>query len=413
MTPELSTSGRRHYFDGVRYLMIMNVVLFHASMAYSNYAKWWPVTESQESLALNVLLSILDVYMMPVLFFVAGVFAVPSMRRHGAGTFMIGKLGRLGIPLMLITVFSNPIVSYVRHVRMHESPIGLFEFWLGQLRSAGDIGITFLAGRSTEAKYIDHISQWHLWFISLLIVFFALYSITHIPALKRLRKSVVIDVPGSRRILLTMMVFGLVTALLVSVFGMCTVPRTWVRIGPFLVFQLTRAPIYFGLFVLGAYAYSRKWFEGRTLPGVFWIWGLAAFLLFAANLGFIAAMKNHPDMPRWLGAVVNGVLRSFTGLAFTGFFITLCHRFLDRPSAVRRSLGDATYDIYLIHLPIVIGLQYLLQSLSISIHLKILVVFVIAFAACWGLSRWLIKPHPRIAVGVLIASFGGLCVILT
>ncbi len=413
MTTELSTSGRRHYFDGVRYLMIMCVVLFHATMAYSNHARWWPVTESQTSFALNVLLSILDVYMMPIMFFVAGIFAVPSMRRHGPGTFMIGKLRRLGIPLVLITVFSNPIVSYVRHVRMHEAPMGLFEFWLGQLRTAGDMSITFLAGRSTEAKYIDHISQWHLWFVSLLIVFFALYSVTHIPALKRLRTPVVNDVPGSRRILLTMVVFGLVTALLVSVFGMCTVPRTWVRIGPFLVFQLTRAPIYLGLFVLGAYAYSRRWFEGRTLPGVFWIWGLIASLLFVANLGFIAAMKSNPDMPRWIGAVVNGVLRSFTGLAFTGFFITLCHRFLNRPSAVRRSLGDATYDIYLIHLPFVIGLQYLLQSLSISIYLKTLVVLVIAFAVCWGLSHRLIRPHPRIAVGVLIASFGGLCVILT
>jgi len=412
MTAELSTSGRRHYFDGVRYLTIMCVVLFHATMAYSNYARWWPVTESHRSLALNVLLSILDVYMMPVLFFVAGVFAVPSMRRHGPGAFMIGKLRRLGIPLVLITVFSNPIVSYVRHVRMHEAPMGLFEFWLGHLRTAGDMSVTFLAGRSTDAKYIDYISLWHLWFISLLIVFFAVYAITHIPVLKRLWAPPVNDTPGSRRILLTMLVFGLVTALLVSIFGMCTVPRTWVRIGPFLVFQLTRAPIYLGLFALGAYAYSRKWFEDRTLPGAFWIWGLAAFLLFVSNLGFIAAMKNHPDLPRWFGAVVNGVLRSFLGLAFTGLFLTLCHRFFNRPSAISRSLGDATYDIYLIHLPIVIGLQYLLQSLSISIYLKPLIVFVITFAACWGLSRWLIKPHPRIAVGVLIASFGGLCVIL-
>jgi glucan biosynthesis protein C len=413
MTAEPGTSGRQHYFDGVRFLMMVGVVLFHATMAYSNHAQWWPVTESQRSVALNVLLSILDVYMMPVMFFVAGVFAVPSMKRHGPGNFMIGKLGRLGIPLVLITVFSNPIASYVRHVRMHEAPMGLFEFWLGQLRTAGDMSITFLAGRSTEVKYIDHISQWHMWFISLLILFFALYSVTHIPVLKKLRTPSVDNAPGSRRILLTMMVFGLVTALLVSIFSMYTVPRTWVRIGPLFVFQLTRAPIYLGLFALGAYAYSRRWFEDRTLPGVCWIWGLAATLLFVANLGFIAAMMNHPEMPRWFGSVMNGILRSFTGLAFTGFFITLCHRFLNRPSAVLGSLGDATYDIYLIHLPIVIGLQYLLQSLSISVYLKTLVVFVIAFTACWGLSRRLIKPHPRIAVGVLIASFGGLCLILT
>ena len=91
------TTERIVFFDNIRYLIVLLVVIFHAGCAYSHFSTWWTVNDAN-SLFFDYLLGVLDVFMMPILFFIAGYFALPSLTQTGTWLFIKRKLRRLGIP---------------------------------------------------------------------------------------------------------------------------------------------------------------------------------------------------------------------------------------------------------------------------------------------------------------------------
>jgi peptidoglycan/LPS O-acetylase OafA/YrhL len=62
--------------------------------------------------------------------------------------------------------------------------------------------------------------------------------------------------------------------------------------------------------------------------------------------------------------------------------MSLCRTFLSGSSAFIRYLADASYWIYLTHLPIVIFLQIALAELALFWGLKLLVIFVMTVGIC-------------------------------
>ena len=169
MTNRAERTDRLTHMDSIRVIMIVGVVLYHALMTHSDHSPWWPVRDARGA-GFSELIALMDITLMPVLFFVAGYFLPSSMRRHGPAGFALTKLKRLGIPLVLVTLFSNPVASYIRHLRVADDPLGLFDYWTGQLATAKELMPTFLAGNVTAERLADHLSLWHLWFISLLLV---------------------------------------------------------------------------------------------------------------------------------------------------------------------------------------------------------------------------------------------------
>ena len=89
-------------------------------------------------------------------------------------------------------------------------------------------------------------------------------------------------------------------------------------------------------------------------------------------------------MPKLTGALGNGAFRTASAIAAVGFFTNLCGRLLSKSSKVVSSLGASSYDVYLIHLPVVMGFQLLLLPLGLPVYLKALLATVVPFTFCWG-----------------------------
>ena len=96
--PKTATS-RLLFFDLVRNVALLSVILYHAVAAYSTMVPWWSVHDGTSVLA-DFVRKVFDVYMMPVFFFVAGYFALPSLQKKGLGSFIRDKFKRLGDPLV-------------------------------------------------------------------------------------------------------------------------------------------------------------------------------------------------------------------------------------------------------------------------------------------------------------------------
>jgi peptidoglycan/LPS O-acetylase OafA/YrhL len=373
------------FLDNVRLLMVLCVVVAHAAAAYTNSVPWWYVRDARTGVLFDVVAFVLDIFQMPVLFFIAGYFALPSLKRRGFAGFLRAKGRRLGIPLVLVGVFLAPVMPYIRHLAVAAEPSGFLAYWWAQMK-------TFVPRGWEHASTLPE------------IVVFAL-------SLQVRRRLTAASPPGRNHdpaprapLVLAAM---LVTALAVSVaFGLVNLVSrdgSWVRLGGLLLFQPTRVTIYTGMFCLGVFANTRNWFAPHPLPGSWRLW-LAATLPLALLLLVLA--ERFYTAPVSLGlSMAHGFLRSFLCLAFLGLFASVSSRHWSRPAPMNRVIAESSYDIYLVHLPVVVTLQWALLSFPVPSPLKWALIAGLSVLLCLGLSRLVIRPHPKAAVMALIGSF--------
>ena len=93
-----TSQNRLIFFDNLRYLMVILVLVFHSGASYGSIVALWPYHDPNPTEVVDLLLMILDVFMMSILFFIAGYFALPSLQKKGGRRFLEGKFKRLGIP---------------------------------------------------------------------------------------------------------------------------------------------------------------------------------------------------------------------------------------------------------------------------------------------------------------------------
>ena len=81
----MPTSNRMVFLDNLRAFVVVLVIVLHGSMSYMAYApSWWYVLDPQNSLLFTMLVLVVDVPIMPIMFFIAGYFALPSLQKRGA-----------------------------------------------------------------------------------------------------------------------------------------------------------------------------------------------------------------------------------------------------------------------------------------------------------------------------------------
>ena len=119
-------------------------------------------------------------------------------------------------------------------------------------------------------------------------------------------------------------------------------------------------------FFFGVFFYQRQMTIRRR-------WALALIpALSAAYIGALAFVLSEPHSAGWAAtAFFQAAYAWLMCFGMMGIFLWIAHR--ERPWV--RYMSDASYWLYLWHLPLVVVAQWLLLGLSISVHLKFLLVF--------------------------------------
>ncbi|MBL9029082.1 MAG: acyltransferase family protein [Caedimonas sp.] len=125
----VKSSQRLLFIDHCRAFLVSLVVLDHAMHAYSeHYAKYWFLPDFDRSIFFDVLHLHNDSFMMPSLFFLAGLFILPSLQRRGYLDFLKERALRLGVPFIIGVPLICPLLSYPKY-KMYEDPtIGYWEY---------------------------------------------------------------------------------------------------------------------------------------------------------------------------------------------------------------------------------------------------------------------------------------------
>lgn len=78
---EMPAKNRVIFFDNLRLFLVICVVLQHSANAYSKL-EWWPVADHFTSVIVDGLRAFIDAIAMPLLFYIAGYFAIPTIDKR-------------------------------------------------------------------------------------------------------------------------------------------------------------------------------------------------------------------------------------------------------------------------------------------------------------------------------------------
>ena len=168
--PGPGSGGRMLYVDNIRAGLIALVIAGHMAISYGASIGDWYYGEGEAGPVFAVLATILlgigAAFLLQLFFLISGYFTPRPYDRKGAGGFLLDRLKRLGIPLVLYAVVINPLVIYWAEV--HRG----FEGSLWQYVS-------------THISALTTASVGPLWFVEALLIYSVVYALLRLLSRKR------------------------------------------------------------------------------------------------------------------------------------------------------------------------------------------------------------------------------------
>lgn len=366
--------------DYLRSGVTMLVVVHHAALAYTTFSHYdpgqylrstAPVVDTIRWMPLDHLVRFNDMFFMPLMFLISGLFVIPSLERKGTARFLFDRTKRLGIPFIVSATVLSPLAFYPS--------------WL--LSEAGSRG-DFLLGFFDSSNW----TPGPAWFLWLLLAFSGVVAIAY-RLMPNLMKKLALSASSAWSLSGIFLGVSLLTTVLPCLF---ILPDTWTRLwGPF-VFQTWRLLLYFAWFLLGvalgAANPKPSLSRDNLRPWPLWL-ALGVLVYVAALLGLRA--EHVANMPEWamkaIPATVYALCCTFISLAALG----LARSFFRTARPLADSLTANAYGIYVFHYGFVIWIQFYLLREPFPAALKFVITLAIALTGSWLLTALLRKTVAR------------------
>lgn len=345
---------RIHYLDNLRALAMLLGVFLHAALAYAYPTQIiWLATDPESSVLVDASFCFIHLFRMGVFFLISGYFARLLITRKGLKSFVWNRTVRIVFPFVLFYPFLLALLIAVIVFAMSylSQPLGL-------------MGVIVKASKEKpEAGWNQSWTTMHLWFLYYLALF-AVLTVA-LSRFQRLRFEWLFQRPW----LLGLAPLALLPGVLLGGIGLPApesfIPELW----PLL---------FYGLFYwAGWQLFGRETCLAPLRP---WIWGIAAtccvlFVPYYLLLPKVDASIFETGAVQRLSPpllVVEGVLTVYLATLLTLLSLLIGQQYLSRRSPVLRLLSDASYWIYLVHLPVVYFLQTVLVETPLALGVKLL-----------------------------------------
>jgi len=340
---------RRYDIDWLRVIAIGLLLIYHVAIVFQPWGIMIGfITSKKPWAALWAPMALLNVWRIPLLFFVSGMGVYLAMRQRTWKQLILERSRRILIPYLFGIVAVVPLASLIWRYYNHFEP-----------------------------RY--DMSPGHLWFLGNIFVYVVLLA----PLFYYLKKNEGgVAARGIRWLLGAP--WGLLVVMLVSI-----AEAMLVRPVPYELYAMTWHGFYLGLlaFFFGyCFMYSGEPFWRMMLT---WRW---AFLFVSTSLYVIRLFYFELRAPLYLVAIESDCW-VFAVLGFG-------HRYLKRPSCALSYLSEAVYPIYIVHIAVMFLVSWLVCSWDMAVQLQFVLVLVFTGSGCLILYE-IVKR-----VGVLRVFFG-------
>lgn len=366
---EPTTKKRLYFLDNLKAFIIILVVLFHVAIGYTHWnLSWWFVNDIEQHTFFDLFGFQVDVYLMPIMFLIAGYFAAPALFNKNIIKFWKSKLRRVIIPWILGVLFITPIIAYAIPFSRMDNPPSFLD-------------------NTFNNFFGPYFFQAHFWFLGMLTLFFLLLTIAYQINPTYFKKPPQKSTPS----LWFLVFFALFSAVPYFVTNLFIHHDLWYTKTYILFFQPVRLGLYACYFGLGVYAWQHAWFtlEGYKPHLVGWVSSMIIimFVYVAHRIAFTLA----PDVPV-LHKAVHAILFSIFSLTTTLGLISFFYRFINSDAYFWRRLSANSFTIYLIHQCVVIPLALMMQKIQLNVFVKYLGVSITSLVLCFLISEYIINP---------------------
>jgi len=374
-------SQRLVYVDNLKVVLIAAIIAGHAIASYTSmelrsYADVREVTLSSVTEAV-LLAAVMPfaIFMIPLLFLIAGLFTPPSLERKGTGVYVRDRLLRLGVPFAVFSLLVWPALLYALY-----RPLG----------NAPGSYLVELVGTSEEA-----LDTGYLWFVGDLLLFSLAYAAWVRLRHRRPRRDRQVDI-GARHLVVLAAAVGVATFLVRLVFPFASeryVDLNWYQ-----------WPECVALFTVGIMAARSGWLtaiperllrHSRTATLVA-AGGFAVFVAWGAVSGGLAG-------DTWMGgwrveALLFAALEAALAVFGPVWLLGVAQRRLDRPLRwAGPVVGRSAYGAFIVQGLVLIGLAVALRPLPLTAEVKALVVAAGGVIGSFALAWLLITRVPGTA----------------
>lgn len=352
------TSQREHHWDAMRGLLMLLGIPYHVALAYQlgdGKGQAWIVNAHEGAAGLATFAQFLHLFRMPAFFIVAGYFAALLLSRRPPVQWLSGRFERLGIPFLAALLLLNPLVNLACE---------LSNFALVPALQS------LLDNSATSGGYWIR----HLWFLIVLLYFCTAAALLarRFPSLRTAMLPARADHWLARHfvpsVLMLAVLVGLWEAVSIELFYMAGLatngPQQIVRLDETLQF----APWFLIGCVLARAPALRERLYRPSLPIA-----LMAVASCAVSLVFMGKM----------GPMTGRFADSVAAVMLTQCIIALCRHFARRAHPLTDRLVDASFAIYLVHLPVIVWLVVAAQPLAMPVMAKAALVMAAALVLSW------------------------------
>lgn len=343
--------ARIYFLDNLKALLAVLVVLHHAAQPYGPGGGWWIASDPYniiDFVALGIFMAVNASFFMGLFFMISAYFVPSSLERKGATKFIKDRLVKLGVPILIFVIGVFPVMGFL------------------------------LSGQPS-------IGFGHLWFLEMLLIFSAIYAAYWL--IKKPSSKTKRPFPGNKVIV----AFAVTMALISFIVAIVSPENNWLPLGLFEPYHLTQ---YAMLFAAGIIAYREEWID--AIPkATSKLWSKVAVLMVFLLL-VVGAVAGSSEFSGGLR------LESLLGTTWEAFMcvsmcIALLALFKDRFNAqgpLAKALADNSFTVYLIHIPIIVFLQYLLIGVAIDPLIKFAIVGAIGVPLTFAISHYVIRRLP-------------------
>jgi glucan biosynthesis protein C len=371
-------SQRYHSLDALRAAMMLLGIVLHSAASYmaGPLGAAWPYKDAQTNGLFDLVVFFIHLFRMPVFFVAAGFFGALLMERGGVRAFVANRAKRVLLPLVLFwpIVFIAVAAGFVYATRRGGTPLDLAALETGSI-----LRRPMLA---------------HLWFLWDLTILYAAAAVI-VPIASRVLGAAWggrVDAVFAR---LATTIGGVLAVSAMTAVSLLPMVTAGLDTSSALLPPVRILVAYGVFFTFGWLLYRRRGvldaLASRWKPSM--AMGAVASVAYLAVL--IAQPFSDPRLTHAAGCALAGVSMWLLIFGIVGMFVSL----FERPSPLVRYLSDASYWMYIVHLPIVIAVPGVLAPSPLPAVVKFAITLTVTTAATLVTYHYLVRST---AIGALL-----------
>lgn len=362
----VATSARLHGLDALRAGALLLGIVLHSLLPFVPGLPWL-VNDSQTSWLAGAPVYVIHLFRMALFMLLAGYFGRLVLQRRGPAAYLRDRVVRILLPLIVFWPFA--VLS-----------LGLLAVLNAQVH-----GVTLPQAAAPPSNSLASINPGQLWFLWVLmqcvVIMLAVRGVL-VLTLGRDRAAGLAARLGSvfsspYGVLLAAIPYAVGLWLQGTALGGVIAPAT-------LVPELPALVVYFGAFVVGWSLHARP--DAMSRLARWWL----PLVVAAVVLSVVGWFLNDPSLPTPLP--VAAAIMALAGWCWVYGLLGLTCRYLTAERPWVRYLADASYWMYLIHLPLLVAVEIPLVALDWPILVKL------------GLTWLVVTPVLLVSYHLLVRS---------